>query len=215
MNARRLCSGIALTGSVWLALATAFVTHAILQAGEHAGLLQGDYGRHGHGALFPVASAGAVIGLGGCFLYVLYLANVDRRSAPSLARALRKSIGFHSVVAGALGASLILLAMESAEQLAAGSLDGDASAFGGAPLVGLGLILIVSSIFNALAAVFCNWLANAHAKLVFVVALLLRPHCGVPGPIGCHAKRTSLTTFDYVWDAAQIHGKRAPPFPAS
>lgn len=214
MTGRRLYAGVALAGLLSLALATALATHAVLDVVQVIGLLGGDYGRHSHETVFPVALAAAAVVLCGALLYTAHLAGLDNRSLPWLARALRKRIGWRSVILSAVGASLALLAMESAEQLAAHGFDGITSAFGGAPLVGLGVILFIGSIYNALAAALCRWLANAHTHLVLVVAFLLRARDTASAATDRRARRAALLTFDYTWDVSQTRGKRAPPYPA-
>ncbi len=212
---RRLHGSVALAGFLSATLATAFLAHLILEIAQSTGLLSGDYGRHTHGAVFPVGLGAAVVGLCGVFLYAMHLAAVQDRSLPSIAHGLRRRIGWQAIVWSALGAGLVLLAMESAEQLASGGFDGVASAFGGVPLVGLGLILLISSLCNGLAWVVCSWLANAHAHLVSVIALLLRRRRSGEHFTGQRPKRAALAAFDYTWDASQAYGKRAPPRLAS
>jgi hypothetical protein len=215
VSTRRLHAGIALAGLLSVTLATAFLAHLILEIAQSTGLLSGDYGHHGHGSVFPVGLGAAAIALCGIFLYAMHLADVTGSSLPSLAHDLRKRIGWQAIACGALGACLVLVAMESTEQWASGSFDGVASAFGGVPLVGLGLILFICSLCNALAWVVCNWLVNAHARLVSVIALLLRLRSFGAPLTGHLSKRTALTAFDYTSDASQAHGKRAPPRLAS
>ena len=214
MTTRRLYVAVASAGFLSIALATALAAHALLEIAQSAGVLGGDYARHEHASVFPVCLAAAALALCGMLLYGAYLAGLDDASLPSLARSLRRLIGPGSILATSLCASLVLLAMESGEQLASGRFDGVASAFGSVPLAGAGAILAIGSLFNALAGAFCGWLASAHARLVFVVTLLLRAHYPTAAATTL-AKRAALTTFDYVWDVSQIHGKRAPPVLAS
>jgi hypothetical protein len=215
VSTRRLHAGIALAGLLSITLATAFLAHLILEIAQSTGLLSGDYGHHGHGSVFPVGLGAAAIALCGIFLYAMHLANVAGSSLPSPAHDLRKRIGWQAIACGALGACLVLVAMESAEQYASGHFDGLASAFGGIPLAGLGLVFFISSLCNALAWVICNWLVNAHARLVSVIALLLRLRPSGAPLTGHQSKRTALAAFDYTSDASQAHGKRAPPCLAS
>jgi hypothetical protein len=212
---RRLYAGVASTGLLSIALATAFAAHSILEMAQSLSLLSGDYGRHGHDAVFPVGLATTALGICGTLLYAVHLADVKDSSLPSLAHLLKKRIGWRAVVWSAVGACFVLLAMESAEQYASGHVDGLASAFGGIPLAGIGLVFFISSLCNALAWVICNWLANAHARLVSVIALLLRLRPSGAPLTGHRSKRTALAAFDYTSDASQAHGKRAPPCLAS
>jgi hypothetical protein len=215
VTTRRLYIGVALAGFLSITLATAFVAHVVLEAAQSVGLLTGDYGRHAHDAVFPIGLAAAALALCGVLLYALHLAAADGRSLPLLARSIQTRIGWRAVALTAVGACLVLLGMETAEQLASGRLDGIASAFDGAPLAGLGLILFISAFCHALAWSFCNWLANAHARLVLAVAFLLRWRRIRAASTARRAKRAALTTFDYTWDVSQTHGKRAPPCLAS
>jgi len=204
-----------LTGFLSVTLATAFASHAILETAQSVGLLAGDYNRHGHGTVFSVGLTAAIGGLCGILLYLAHLAELDETSVPSLARALRGRIGWRTVFASAFGACLVLFAMESAEQLTAGRFDGMTSAFSAAPIVGLGLVLVISSVCNALASIVCTWLANAHRRLVRVVAFLLRAPCEGGPATGLASKHAALATFDYTFDVSHTHGKRAPPCLAS
>lgn len=215
MSSRRLYLGVALAGFLSVTLATALTAHSILQLAQSLGLLGGDYGSHSHGSLFPIGLTAAAVMLFSSILYIVHLMDARDGSLPSLARALRRRISWHSVVLTAAGACPVLLAMEIVEQSTIGRFDGAASAFSAVPEVGFTLIFVVSLICNLLAWAICSLLENAHAQLVSVVAILLgsQPAGGIGN--ARRAKRGALSTFDYAWDVLQAHGKRAPPSLAS
>ena len=215
MTRRRLYVGVALPGFLSITLATALASHAMLEIAQSIGLLGGDYLRHSHGAVFPVVLIAAAGAFCGALLYAAHLAELDDASVPALARALSERIGWQTIVSSAFGACLVLIVMESAEQLAAGRFEGVASVFGGVPIIGLGLVLFISSVCNALALTVCNWLANAHGRLVRVVAFFLRSPRDGTTATGLPSKHAALATFDYFFDISQTHGKRAPPCLAS
>jgi hypothetical protein len=197
-------------------LATSTVTlatHSMLAWAQSARLLRGDYGEHLHGFVAPIAFAGLTAAAAALFMYVLHLAGLDTRSLPLFARAFRARLGWQAVGVTALVASLALIGMESGEQLAAGHFDGFASAFSGAPAVGLGLILLFSAATNAALRALCAWLADAHARIVFAIMFLRRFRDETAAPALARSRRDSLAAICYVCDASHAYGKRAPPVP--
>lgn len=178
---------------------------------QSAGLIGGDYSSHRHEGILPLGLASLTVALSASFLYVIHLAGAGPSSLPSLARDLGRRIGWRSVALTALAACLVLAGMETAEQLAAGRLDGPFSAFGSLPMVGVGLILLFSAAGNALLRTVCNWLAGAHARIVLAIAYLLSRR-GVSANIcDARSKRVALTVFRYACDVPQALGKRGPP----
>ena len=134
------------------------------------------------------------------------------RSLPSLARALRAQLGWQTVAVIGVAASILLVGMETGEQFAAGRFDGLLSAFGNVPALGFGLIVLFSAVANALLQAVCDWLIGAHAHIVsFISFLLLRDRSTVAGPLRARFNGGLLGAISYAYDAAQAHGKRAPP----
>jgi hypothetical protein len=202
---------VAVGGFFSVTFAVALAAHTAIGIAQSVGLPGGDYASHPHQALFPLGLASLTAGLSAIFLYAVHLAGAGFPSLPSLARSLRTRIGWQSFVAIALGAGLVLVGMESAEQLAAGRYDGLLSAFGGSPGIGLGLILLFSAAGNALLRALCNWFAGAHARITHVLSYLFRRRGGDASPARERSRRTTLPVFRYACDAPQALGKRGPP----
>ena len=208
---RRLSACIVVAGFLSVTLAVALAAHASLGLGQSLGVLGGDYASHRHQGFFPLAVAGLTAALSAIFLYAAHLAGARPSSLPSLARGLAARIGWRSVAVTAFAACLVLVGMETAEQLAAGCFDGLDSAFGGSPVTGLGLILLFSAVGNALLRRVCNWLAGAHARIIVAIAYLFRRRDPSANLHCAHSRRVALIAFRYACDLPQALGKRGPP----
>ena len=174
MGARSLYRRLAIAGLFLVTFAVTLATHAALECAQFAGLLRGDYGSHTHASLVPVALGSLTAAICAISLYAAYLANLDKRSLPSLARALRAKLGWQVTVAISLAASVLLFGMEASEQLAAGRLDGLLSAFGAVPAYGLGLIVFFSVAGNAILRALCTRLIAAHTRMVSLMHFFYR-----------------------------------------
>jgi hypothetical protein len=155
-----------------------------------------------------------VAAMSAILLYIVHLAGLGTRSLPSLARALRAHCGWQTVTVIGLIASLLLFGMETGEQLAAGRIDGALSAFGDIPALGFGLIALFSAAGTALLRALCDWLIDAHTRIVSLISFLLTDRTSA-GPLRARFKGELLAAVRYVCDASQANGKRAPPAFAS
>ncbi|HVN69342.1 MAG TPA: hypothetical protein VMU38_06825 [Candidatus Binatia bacterium] len=207
----RLSASIAAAGVLSATLAVALAAHTAIDLGNVAGLLGGDYGSHRHGTIFPLGLAGLTAGLSAAFFYIVHLAGAGLPSLPSLARRFLAHIGWRTVAIVALAASLVLVGMETAEQLVSGRFDGLLSAFGGSPAIGLGLILLLSCAATAGLRALCAWLAEAHARIVLAVACLLRCRDQSAPCARTGAKSVALGGSRYACDIPQALGDRGPP----
>lgn len=215
MGVRSLYRRLAIAGLFLVTFAVTLATHAALEYAQSVGLLHGDYGSHTHASLVPVALGSLTAAVCAISLYAAYLANLDKRSLPSLARALRAKLGWQVTVAISLAASVLLFGMEASEQLAAGRLDGLLSAFGAVPAYGLGLIVFFSAAGNAILRALCTRLIAAHTRMVSLVAFFLQDRTADPGPL-CALFRGELpSALCCACDASRAHGKRGPPVFAS
>ena len=214
MSARLLRGGIAGTAMLFATCAAALGTHAALEWTQAIGVLPGDYGRHAHGLLAPVALGALTIGAAALFLYAAHLAGLGTRSLPSLARQFHASLDWRAATTIAAGAALLLVAMESSEQLACGRFDGFLSAFSGVPAAGIGLIAALSAATVCALRAFCRWLACAHATLVFAIQFLRRVH-PIAAATGRIRSWLKPVLSRYAVDAAHAFGMRAPPFSRS
>ncbi|MGC2634129.1 MAG: hypothetical protein WA215_07950 [Candidatus Cybelea sp.] len=215
MGARRLYRRLAIAGLFLVTFAVTLATHAALEYAQFVGLLHGDYGSHTHASLVPVTLGSLTAALCAISLYAAYLANLDKRSLPSLARALRAKLGWQVTVAISVAASVLLFGMEASEQLAAGRLDGLLSAFGAVPAYGLGLIVIFSAAGNAILRALCTRLIAAHTRMISLIAFLLQDRTAGPEPL-CALLRGELpSALCCACDASRVHGKRGPPVFAS
>jgi hypothetical protein len=208
---RGLCACVAATGFLSATFTVALASHTSIGLAQSAGLLGGDYGSHPHPVLFPLGLAAVTALLSAIFLYVVHLASTDLRSLPSLARAYRARLAWRSVALTAFGAALVLVAMETAEQVAVGRFDGLFSAFGSSPGIGLALVLLLSAAGIALLRALCEWLAGAHARIVLAIAYLLRRQ-DTRALLAFERSKCALrAAVRNVCDAPQALGKRAPP----
>jgi hypothetical protein len=211
VSQRDLRLRVATTGILSVTFATALATHSVLELAQSARLLGGDYGDHAHGAVIPVAIAAVTGALLASLLYAVHLIGEGPISLPSLAQEFRAKLGWRTIPLSAIAACLVLIGMETAEQLAAGHFDGLASAFGSAPAIALALIVLFSAAANALLSVLCTWLVGAHTRIVSGLAFLLRPRDTTAAPSSRRCKRAALATFHSARDGAHVHGTRAPP----
>ncbi len=212
MSRQTFCRWVALAGFLLATCAVTLAAHTALALVQSSGLIPGDYGRHVHGLLVPLSLAGLTAGLATLVLYAIHLVGLDTRSLPPIAASLRERLGWQAVALTGLAACLLLVGMESAEQLAAHHFDGFLSAFSGVPVFGLGVIALFSVAANAVLRAVCTWLADAHARIVLTISFLLR--CANT-PLACvsHSRRPSLATVCYAADSSHVYGKRAPPNP--
>jgi hypothetical protein len=198
-----------------LTFATALGTHVVLGLAQSAALLGGDYGRHSHGALIPIALAAATAAILAALLYGVHLIGEGPNSLPLLARAFQARVGWRTIALSSIAACLLLAAMETAEQLAAGRYDGFASAFGSLPAATLGIIVLFNAAGNTLLRELCAWLAGTHTKIVSALAVLLRRGHKSAAGSARRCNRAAFVAFRYACDILQVHGTRAPPSLAS
>ncbi len=210
MRTRSLYRWLATAGVLQVTLTVALATHMFLGYAQAAGLLQGDYDRHAHGSIVAIGLGSLTAAMCAIFLYTVHLAGLGTRSLPSLARDLRAHLGWQTVAVIGLLASLLLFGMETGEQLAADRFDGALSAFGDAPALGLGLIILFSTAGNALLRALCDWLVDAHTHIVSLISFLFTDRTGA-GPLRARFKGELLAAVHYACDASQANGKRAPP----
>jgi len=201
----------------WLAAAavaliccvSALATHGVLEFGQRSGVLQGDYDAHAHGMVLPVALLAVVAGMTALLLYVLHLLGAQPGALPSIARRSAAYFGWTSTSIAAGAAGLLLVGMETAEQLAAGRFDGIVSAFGSQPIFGLLLIVLFSFAANAALRACCHWIAAAHARIALAIAA---PRAGNGGIIkASSSRRTRIAQGAYDCGASRVYGRRAPP----
>lgn len=215
MTARKLRLWVAVTGISSIACSAALATHAVLELAQSVALLGGDYGRHAHSALLPLGLAAVTAGVLAVCLYAVHLIGEDVNSLPALARHFQARIGWRTTAASASAACLILVGMETAEQFAAGHFDGFASALGGVPALGLGLIVLFAAAGNVASSALCKWLATAHTRIVLALAFFLRLGAKASTLSSRRCRRTAAIALRYSCDVSQIHGTRAPPSFAS
>ncbi len=210
MCRRSLYRCVAVAGVLQVAFTVALATHTFLGYAQFAGVLGGDYSSHAHGSLVSIVIGGLTAAACAILLYVLHLAGLGTRSLPSLARTLRARLGWQTVIVIGLIAALLLIGMETVEQLAAGRFDGGLSAFSDAPALGLALVVVLSAAGTALLRALCGWLIDAHTRIVLIIRLLLRDRADAR-PLGGRFQGELLAAVGYACDASQANGKRAPP----
>jgi hypothetical protein len=210
VRTRSLYRWVAVAGVLQVTLTVALVTHTALGYAQAGGLLHGDYGRHAHGSIVSIGLGSLLAAMCAIFLYAVHLAGLGTRSLPSLARAFRARLGWQTVTVIGLVASLLLFGMETGEQLAAGRFDGSLSAFGDIPVLGFGLIALFSAAGTALLRAVCNWLMDAHTRIVSLISFLFTDRTAA-GPLRARFNGELLAAVRYVCDASQANGKRAPP----
>jgi hypothetical protein len=210
VRTRSLCSWVAVTSVLQVALMVALATHTFLGYAQAGGLLHGDYGNHAHGSLVAIGLGSLMAAMCAIFLYLVHLASLGTRSLPSVARTLRAHLGWRTRSIIVLIASLLLFGMEAGEQLAAGRFDGALSAFGDIPVLGLGLIVLFSAAGSALLRALCDWLIDAHACIVSLISFLLRDRTAA-GPLRTRFNGELLASIRYACDASPANGERAPP----
>jgi hypothetical protein len=215
VSARKLRVWVAATGILSIASATALATHAVLWLAQSGMLLGGDYARHAHCSVLPIASAAVTTGALALCLYAVHLIGEDVNSLPALARQFQKLIGWRTIALIALSACLILVGMETAEQFAVGHFDGFSSALGGLPAVGLGIVVLFAAAGNVVLSALCRWLAGAHTRIVVALAFLLGFRDSASALSSRRCKRLAAIAVCYVRDFSQVHGTRAPPSIAS
>jgi hypothetical protein len=206
------CRWVAAAGFLWATCAVTLAAHTVLAWAQSFGLIPGDYGQHVHGLLGPLSLAGLTAGLATLVLYGAHLAGLDARSLPPLASTLRKRLGWQAVALTSLAACLLLVGMESAEQLAAHHFDGLLSAFSGMPAFGLGLIALLSVVADAVLRAVCTWLADAHVRIVLAISFLLRPGSSPLAGVA-YSRQPCLAAVCCASDSSHVYGKRAPPIP--
>ena len=194
------------------ALATALATHALLTWGQVAGVMQGDYGQHGHAAVAPMLVGTVTIGAAVLLSYLVHLAGGNAGVLPTLARRFAGRLGWRSAGAIALLAAVVLVGMETGEQLTAGRFDGLSSAFGNLPVIGLALLALCGAGANVALRAMCQWLARAHDRILRAVTYLLRCTRDVK-PSLAYVLMSSEAAGRYARDTARIFGRRAPPVP--
>jgi hypothetical protein len=204
------CRWVGLAGFLLATCAVTLATHTVLAWAQSFGLIPGDYGQHVHGLLGPLILSGLTAGLASLVLYGAHL--VDARSLPPLASTLRKRLGWQAVALTSLAACLLLVGMESAEQLVAHHFDGFLSAFSGVPAFGLGLIVLLSVVADAVLRAVCTWLADAHIRIVLAISFLLRPG-STPLAGVVQSRQPCFAAVCYASDSSHVYGKRAPPIP--
>lgn len=198
-------------GILFSASLCALSAHSMLAWLQLAGLLSGDYGSHEHGSLGPVAVGLLVAGAASLSLYLIHTIDSGTQSLPTLARAFRKRLDWRAVVLVAIAGGIVLIAMETGEQLYAHHFDGILSALGGQPALAFGLILALSATIVFAQRNVCTWLIGAHVRIVLAIFTLLDAH-EKPTPVAfARSARPRGRRFTYACEAPQIFGKRAPP----
>lgn len=210
MQARSLYRWVAVAGVLQVTATVALAAHVLLGWAQAGGLLHGDYSQHAHGSLVLIGLGSLAAAMCAIFLYAVHLAGLGTRSLPSLARALRAHLGWQTVSLIALIAAVLLVGMETGEQLAGGRFDGALSAFGDTPALGLGSIVLLSAAGNALLRALCDWLIHAHTSIVSLISFLLSARIA-PAPLHARFNGEFLAAIRYACDASQANGKRAPP----
>jgi len=210
LNSRALGRWLPRAGAALICCVSALAAHAVLEFGQRSGVLRGDYDSHAHGMVFPVLLGAAAAGISALALYVLHLAGAQPGAIPSIARRSAAHFGWQSATVAAVAAALLLVGMETAEQLAAGRFDGIASAFGNVPVVTLALIACFSFAATAGLRACCRWIAAAHVHIVVAIAALLRAD-DASARIILRSPRPRVAQGAYDCGASRIYGRRGPP----
>ncbi len=199
------------TMSTLLSCATsALATHTALAYTQARGLIPGDYADHPHGTVVPVLFGATLAGTAALLLYVLHLFGVRPEALPALARKSASRFGWQSAVVSAVGSTVLLVGMETVEQLGAGHFDGVTSAFSSVPLLGLVLIALFSAAVTGALRACCKWIAAAHAHVVLSLAVVLPNR----DAFGCVVRRSRPAFAGaYAFAASRIYGRRGPPNP--
>ncbi len=209
-DARWAYSLLSTTGLSFATLAVALLTHTLLWWAQLLGLLSGDYDAHAHGSIALVSAMCVTAGSGAAFVYFLHVFTRTKDSLADLARSCLRTLHLRLGAFLALAGGAVLYAMESCEQLAAHHLDGPMSAFGGTPVVGFAVLVTVALLVMGFLRAVCAWLADAHERIVRVVALFVRRGVDAQSPafarrdLECSPTRRALLVI-------QTHGTRAPP----
>ena len=215
MSPRNLRLAIAASGIFSIAFATALASHIALGLAQSASLLGGDYGAHRHGGLAPVGLAAATAAAVALFLYAVHLTGAGQTSLPSLAREFHARIDWRTLALSAAAGVLILMGMETSEQLAAGRFDGFLSPFGSTPVVALGVIAFFSAIGTGILRLFCAWLAGAHARIVVALSFLLEARSAPPLLPSRRRRHGASDRLRYACEFSHVRGTRGPPAFAS
>jgi hypothetical protein len=194
-----------------IACASALSAHAAVGIAQAAGLTGGDYDTHAHGMVPVVVIATMLAAVTGACAYLRHLLRGGRRSLPWLARAFAAKLNWRLFALATTGGALSLAAMELAEQLLAGHLDGPLSAFGDAPFFAFACICACAAALIFGLRRLCAWLAAAHVRIVNAAFALLDVHRAESPPVLVRRERAARF-LERNRVATRQRGRRAPPF---